>query len=153
MLVPSSFDQYANIASEAAKRVGSQFIVLTTDVINGIGTKLEKVVNPVAGQFELISTSYLKVLAKGIPDAGAVEPNRGVPPEGGAGDQKAGRDGWVPIGDAANGVMVNAPAPPPVAPKGPLEVIQLAPRTEFVIVFIWREPIAGAQTIELFDKK
>ena len=116
--------------------------------------------NPVAGQFEVIGKSYLIPLQKGIP-ADVVAPGKGpanpVPGPGGppGQDQKPTRDAWKPIGEVApdlyfgagvGGVPANAAAAGKEAP-----VVSDIPRTEFVVLFIWAEPIAGLKTPNLFE--
>jgi hypothetical protein len=60
------------------------------------------------------------------------------------------RDSWTPIGEQAVNVFVDNPA---VAAPNPNDkgADQPIPRTEFVVVFVWVEPIAALQTISLTD--
>jgi len=119
--------------------------------------------NPVPGQFELIGKSYLKVLQRGIPAAAAAaEGGKGpgapmpanLPGAGGAGgaaEVKATRESWRPIGDVASDLFSDNPAAAGAGPaaKDAAVAVQPIPRTEFVVVFVWAEPIAGTQPINL----
>jgi type IV pilus assembly protein PilM len=128
------------------KRIGYLFVY-----------KNKSVPNPEAGKFELIGRSELRELVKGIADGGGgKEKDKGMmqPPGAPGGDQakggdapKANRDAWNPIGEIATAVLGGGgggnnafggghkEAPPP-ALGGNLQA-----RTEFVILFVWREPL------------
>jgi hypothetical protein len=127
--------------------------------------KIQTVDNPVPGQFEVIGKSYLKVLQRGIPavaEAGAKPGPGGAMPgnppgpggPAGAADQKPSRESWKPIGDVASDLFVDNPGGGGGgAAKGEAVVAQPIPRTEFVVVFVWFEPIAGLEPIILDDTK
>jgi type IV pilus assembly protein PilM len=119
--------------------------------------KIQTIDNPVPGQFDVIGKSYLKVLQKGTPavveaKGGAQQPAPGAGPA--AADVKT-RDGWNPIGEVAKDLFVDNPGGALGArPDANAAVVaQPIPRTEFVVVFVWAEPIAALQTINLTDKK
>jgi type IV pilus assembly protein PilM len=111
--------------------------------------KTLEVPNPVAGQYKLIGKSFLKTLIKGIDPPKAADANApAVPPNPGQGDQgapKVNRSTWMPVGEAAasiygdvalgglgGGNQGNQQGNQPAA--GPH-------RTEFVVLFVWREPV------------
>jgi hypothetical protein len=117
--------------------------------------------NPVAGQFEIIGKSYLKTLIKGTPDPIEVNaPKIAPPPAGGQVEQKINREAWRPLGETASSIYVDnaagfalAPVPkgiidPKAAPPEPV-----VPRFEFVVLFVWQEPISTQQAITLTEKK
>jgi type IV pilus assembly protein PilM len=127
--------------------------------------KNEMVKTPVAGQFNLIGKSVLKTLLRGDVAGGGGLP--GVPikpaePGGnpGQGDAKPSRDQWRPIGEMATQIladgggggvgpgfpkMPNPPLPPPQVgdSKTPAVLEQPVPRTEFILLLVWQEPITG----------
>ena len=125
--------------------------------------KFRTVKNPVPGAFELIGQSYLSNVLRGAqPAAGAAVIGPGGQPVAVPQNQPAGnRDGWRPLGEVAAGIfggggggaavgnrgagpMGNPPAGDPKmgdAKKGSPALAPLA-RTEFVLLFTWREPIA-----------
>ena len=84
--------------------------------------------NPQPGVFNIIQNSQLPALLAG----GA------APAQGGA------AGGWAPIGDTAVAVFTGA-APPPIAPL-PGAVESKEKRTEFVVLFLWEEPIVTPLT-------
>ena len=120
-----------------------------------------EVKDPVAGEFRLINRSFLRDLVKGLPPEvgpGGLAPPPPPPPPGAA--VKPNRDAWRPIGDTASFVLgagggpgVFAPPqffPPPVNPKEKDVVApKVIPRTEFVLVFVWREPITAHAPVGL----
>ncbi len=100
--------------------------------------------------------------------------------KGGGGDAKPVRDGWQPIGDIASstfggdlgggaaggmrdGMGPKMPGGAPFIPpgvgnpmqpqKGPVVAGNRQPRTEFILLFIWREPISTQQTAATEEKK
>jgi hypothetical protein len=128
--------------------------------------------NPVPGHFEIITTSYLAPLIKGDVQMGAgpgpagpgpAGPGRGEMMPGAGGDKdKPSRDAWRPIGEQASATIgaggggfggpgVGAgPGPGPGAVfqpgvEGGKKALPPVPRYEFVIVFVWREPL-GPET-------
>lgn len=132
--------------------------------------KLETVDRPVAGRFNLISKSWLKTLVKGDGSAPGLTGREGgggeggqpvIPPEG----EKKGRsrETWKPLGEQASSVYgdIGPPTPgggglppglPPGTPPGTPPDANAVPRTEFVIVFTWREPLGG-ETPTIAEKK
>lgn len=118
----------------------------------------EEVKNPVPGQFNVINKSYLKTLLKGEQLA-KVQPvgGGGAPPPQPDGANpvptKPSRDGWRPIGETA--LRIFGDNAPPIGGQGggnlgggkkdAGEKVAAIPRTEFVLLFVWREPIAALQ--------
>jgi type IV pilus assembly protein PilM len=108
---------------------------------------------PVPGVFEFISKSFLKKLIK---DPKAAEATIGdVPVDLDAAPVKEGlklnRDNWLPLGDVGSTIF-NDPgrqiAPPLQAalnPNNPTPAPTVARQTriEFVILFVWKEPLPG----------
>ena len=135
--------------------------------------KRKPVYDPVPGRFEFVGRSYLSSLVKGNAQGGfGAGPGPGGPmmpmgPRGGEqpggpvpeGKEKANRDMWRPMGLETAAIVGEAGgpggggfAPPPgaVPPPGGVEGAKgkqkAVPRYEFVIVFIWREPIGPEPT-------
>jgi type IV pilus assembly protein PilM len=114
--------------------------------------KNDPVEKPVPGVFVFIQKSNLKTLIKPVQQA-AVGGFQAIPPAVPVGNDpaKQNRDNWRPIGEIASttlvegnpGFVLNPPvvfnplgkdlAPPPEVP----------PRTEFVVLFVWKEPLPG----------
>ena len=136
--------------------------------------KIQKVeLNPIPGEFDVIGKSYLKDLQKGIPFvvARAGEPDQWAPPmpgpagPGGVGQPAADvrtRDDWRPIGEVAPDLFAGNAAQGGAGPGcrrkassdgKDVVVVPQVPRIEFVVVFVWNEPIAAAQTINVVEKK
>ena len=142
--------------------------------------KIKQVPVPITGRFEYISRSYLPDLMKSEvavrPGLGMGEPPPPVnlppavlPPPGApgvAGAAAKSRDAWKPLGDIASSIFTvsgkgpqDLPIPQPQilipmdkkAKDAALALI--VPRTEFVILFVWREPITAQQAIVLDEKK
>jgi type IV pilus assembly protein PilM len=114
---------------------------------------------PEPGKFEYVGKSYLKAIFKGADNIGAgpviANPQNQPPPQPGpavAEKPKVSRTGWRPIGEVAIGVFGDGamPAQPNPPEKG---VANIVPRTEFVILFVWQEPIISQQPISIEDKK
>jgi hypothetical protein len=122
--------------------------------------------DPQPGQFKFIGKSALKALISGPGNVGgALGPNRPLAPPAsldvskgsGVDDPNAKRDGWRPIGEIAStsfGDMLGAGGGPnkfvPVVPMAVVPGKEVAPppvdrtpRTEFVVLFIWQEPLPG----------
>jgi hypothetical protein len=110
--------------------------------------------NYVPGKFKLIDTSDLYLLVHGAPPGKTAAAAGGPPPAGGApalADPGTRRDGWRPLGLAGGGY-----APRDLdRPNNYLQGAQGAPkpveqgkhiRTEFIILFIWREPTFDEKT-------
>jgi type IV pilus assembly protein PilM len=139
----------------------------------------EKVI-PGTGQGSKIAKSHLRRLVKGQQEAqgnkgpdgpGKITPPGGkeADPKGGGTEQKANRDGWTPIGETASTILVDAafgsgqfgkgfarekapPIPSGADSKTPAAA-QVLPRTEFVLLFVWREPTALPQANAADQKK
>ncbi len=88
--------------------------------------KSQQFEKPQPGVFNIIQTSWLPVLIAGVAAPGA-PPGPAVP---------AGT--WAPLGDTAFNVF-SPPVPAPAAPL--IEVKDNLKRTEFVVLFLWDEPI------------
>lgn len=100
--------------------------------------------NPVPGRFNLINKSYLKTLVKETqPAVAAVGVQPVVTPGAPAGREKKNRDGWKPIGETASAIYADTFGGSVGFEKGPATDPYAVPRTEFVVVFIWREPLAN----------
>ncbi len=119
--------------------------------------KNNTVQRPEPGVFQHIGKSYLKTLIKGIAAVGPAGPGQPVqvPVPGGPAD-KPSRDLWKPIGEVASTSLdsnVNLPnkgglgtgfiPPPPPQPKDAkdTDIVARTPRTEFVVLFVWKEPL------------
>jgi len=130
--------------------------------------QLETIENVRPGQFALIGSSSLPGLIAGGKDKGGSGPvpgggpmgaegmGSGAPVEGGV--PKVDRSGWAPTGPVASSVLKGgggggAPGVPDAVPMGPpimpgkgdgifkKDDIVVAPRTEFIIFFVWNEPV------------
>ena len=120
--------------------------------------QLKTETSPVPGRFAVIGSCFLPVLLKGEQPAapggfaGGVGGGVGV---GGGGGGEAGqvekrdRLAWRPIGEQASaffgsggGAFIPGVPPAKGAVAGPADP-NAVPRTEFVVVFIWREPLGG----------
>ena len=122
--------------------------------------KQEAVKNPAPGQFKLISQSWLRQLVKGDPAPGQPGVVGQPPPVLGQPNPNAkpSRDPWKAIGEAASatidgsGAAAAVGAPPPPETKGAPPPVE---RTEFVLVFIWQEPLnpTPPPSIVAADKK
>ncbi len=141
--------------------------------------QVESVPNPPPGVYKVIQKSYLKSLLGGVaPVAGPGGARQDAPPPmaEAAINQPVGiappvmpvlsRDAWKPIGRTASQLFADGGGgggfgfqkqPPVEFGKGgvaaPPAAGQATIRTEFVIVFTWREPILNQQTIDLGDNK
>ena len=132
--------------------------------------KNKPVAVPVTGRFEHISKSWLPDLLKVEPVVKVV-PGVGDPPPPGnpvppvvvaATPSGKSREGWKPIGERAASIFggkealdVPPPPPPVLLDEKARKAAQamIVPRTEFVILFVWREPITAQQTIVLVEEK
>jgi hypothetical protein len=119
--------------------------------------KNDQVQNPDPTKFRSITKSYLKTLLR-EPAAEKDDPKRTIKREVGAqpGDNQLNRDIWQPIGDMAKTAIedwglstrkteIPLPQEPIVVTKDG-EVVARVTRTEFVIVFIWSEPLPAGAT-------
>jgi type IV pilus assembly protein PilM len=131
--------------------------------------KSETVPDPEPGKFKIIRSSFLKTALRGasagmfpgVPAVQADNPNPGADPS--SGPAKKTRDGWRPIGDIAASVLGADPGigpgpgggQPIFRPEVPFmpqpgggnppdakSLTNKQPRTEFVILFVWREAIS-----------
>jgi type IV pilus assembly protein PilM len=130
--------------------------------------KNEEVPNPEPGNFAWIKGSYLPGLVKnanavlGGPAPGAVNAE-GIPIGPAAGAAKIPRDNWKPIGEIASMAhasgLANVGAQPigqirkdPNAPA-PKVVVEKQARREFVVLFVWKEPLRTLEAAVTADAK
>ncbi len=111
--------------------------------------KSEKVENPEPGNFALIKGSELPKLLKGAPAAPAAAP----PADGVAVEEKKpkiSRDGWRPFAETAGAAHGGAGGGGPGGVQGKLlkdkgPVVEKQARYEFILLFLWKEPIRSTE--------
>lgn len=131
--------------------------------------KNEVVENPEPGNFAVIKSSHLPQLVKStvlppqaMPGGNPNNPGDGAPAAP-AGPPKIPRDAWKPVGEIASmahgaGALGKFPDPRPniglIPPKGaPKVVVEKQARREFVILFVWKEPMRTFEATATEAKK
>ena len=119
--------------------------------------KIDQVPNPDPTKFRSISKSLLKTLLRER-QAEKDDPKRTIKREAGAqpGDNQLNRDIWQPIGDMAKTAIedwglnlrkLEIPQPQDAVVVGKDgEIVTRVTRTEFIILFIWSEPLPAGAT-------